>query len=356
MTAPPANPPARILLVRLSALGDVINTLPTLEALRRAFPAAHLGYAVEERNRDVIVGHPALDRVHVLERKRWRARLASPSQWLELRRDAARFVAELRAERYDAVLDLQGNFKGALHALACGAPRRIGFARGFCKELNFLASNEHVTPPGATEKVHRVLKFLALAEHLGASASEPRFRLPDLAAARERMGRALGEARVVEYAALHPGASGKGALKRWPPERFGALAERLERECGLASLVTWGPGERELAESVVAASGGRARLAPATGSVLDLAALLERARLFVGGDTGPMHLASAVSTPSVALFGPKDPRTYGPFHARRRVVAHGEPGAGRMEDISVEAALEACRALLAQVRGGASGR
>jgi ADP-heptose:LPS heptosyltransferase len=84
--------------------------------------------------------------------------------------------------------------------------------------------------------------------------------------------------------------------------------------------------------------------------VLDLAALLERARLFVGGDTGPMHLASAVSTPSVALFGPKDPRTYGPFHARRRVVAHGEPGAGRMEDISVEAAFAAARELLAELR------
>ncbi len=347
MAAAVLSSQARILVVRLSALGDVINTLPTVDALRSSWPRAHIGYAVEERNKDVIVGHPALDRVHVLERKRLRAALAAPTRWLELRRELARFVGELRAERYEVALDLQGNLKGALQTLACGAPRRVGFARGFCKELNHLFTNEHVTPPGATEKLHRVEKFLAQAAHLGAAVDAPRFRLPDFSSSRARVAQFLREEKLGEFVVLHPGASGKGALKRWPAERFGELAARIRAESKLASVVTWGPSERDLAHQVVAHSGGAARLSLATSSVLDLAALIGAARLFVGGDTGPMHLASAVSTPTVAMFGPKDPRTYGPFNARSRVVLRGEPGAARMQDISVEDALTAVRELLA---------
>lgn len=336
----------RILLIRSSALGDVINTLPTLEAVRAGWPRAHIGFAVEERNKDVIVGHPSLDRVHVLERKRMRALLASPARWPELRRELARFVGELRAERYEIALDLQGNFKGALQSMACGAPRRVGFARGFCKEFNHLFSNERVTPPGATEKLHRVRKFLAQAAHLGLAVDSPGYRLPDLSASRARVESFLREQGLDAFVVLHPGASGKGAHKRWPAERFGQLAARLRTELKLESVVTWGPSERELARQVVEHSGGAARAALATTSVLDLAALISAARLFVGGDTGPMHLASAVATPSVALFGPKDPQTYGPFHARSRVVLRGEPGAASMESIAVEDAFAAVRELI----------
>lgn len=349
MATPSLHARARVLVIRLSALGDVVNTLPTLEALRRGLPQAHIGFAVEDRAKDLLVGHPSVDRVHVLERKRLSALLARPSQWAAARRELAAFVRELRAERYEIALDLQGNFKGALHALCCGAPRRIGFARGHCKELNHLFSNEHVAPPGGTEKAHRVAKFLAQAAHLGVSVEAPSYRLPDLSESRSRLVAFLTEQRVGEFVALHPGASGKGALKRWPAERFGELAARIESELCLTPLVTWGPGEQPLAERVVAASRGAARLAPATKSVLDLAAVLARARLFVGGDTGPLHLASAVSTPSVALFGPKDPRTYGPFHARHRVVLRGTPGAASMEAISVDDAFAATAELSAEL-------
>ncbi len=337
---------ARILIVRLSALGDVINTLPTLDVLRRAWPRAHIGFAVEDRNQDVIVGHPGLNRVHVLQRKRMSGLLARPTQWLELRREVARYVAELRAERYEIALDLQGNFKGGLHSLVCGAPRRVGFARGFCKEWNYLFTNEHVTPHGAGEQVHRVQKFLAQAEHLGAAVGAPRFRLPELALSRERVTQFLRESALGEFVVLHPGASIAGARKRWPAERFGALAARIRDELKLACVVSWGPGERELAQQVVAHSDGAAHLALATTSVLDLAALLAEARLFVGGDTGPTHLARAVSAPTLALFGPTDPRTYGGSDPRSRILLRGEPGAARMEAISVDDTFAAARELL----------
>ncbi len=349
---PEARP--RILFIRLSALGDVVNTLPALEALRRGFPQAFIGFAVEDRAKDLIVGHPSVDRVHVLERKRWRTMLRSPSKWLAARRELAGFVRELRAERYGIALDFQGNFKGALHAVFSSAPRRVGFARGFNKELNHLFSNERVRPSSATERQHRVHKFLALAGYLGAPVDRASYRLPDLGASSARVAEFRRAANVGEYAALHPGASGRGALKKWPAERFGELAARIARECGLRPVITWGPGEQALAESVVAASGGSALLALQTTSVLDLAALIAGARIFVGCDSGPLHLASAVSTPSVALFGPKDPRTYGPFHARSRVVFHGEPGQGRMEDIPVDQAFSAVISLLSEVGAGAS--
>jgi heptosyltransferase-1 len=352
MSTPPDQARPRILFIRLSALGDVVNTLPALEALRRGFPHAHIGFAVEDRAKDLIVGHPSVDRVHVLERKRWRAMLRAPTQWLAARRELAGFVRELRAERYGIALDFQGNFKGALHSLFSSAPRRIGFARGFDREWSHLVSTEHVTPTAAGQTQHRVHKFLALAAHLGAPVDRPSYRLPDLGASKARVADFRRAAQVGEYVALHPGASGRGALKMWPAPRFGELAARIAHETGLRPVVTWGPGERPLAESVVAASGGAAVLALATTSVLDLAALVAGARLFVGCDSGPLHLASAVSTPSVALFGPKDPRTYGPFHPRNRVVAHGEPGRGSMDAISVEDAFSAVSSLLAELVAG----
>src|SRR4051794_36870517 len=142
MSAPP-----RVLMVRLSAIGDVVNTLPALTLLRGALPDAFLGFAVEDRARDVIVGHPMLDRVHVFPRRRWRALLRSgdPRSWIALGREVRAYAAELRSQRYEVVLDEQSNLKGAAHALASGAPRRVGFARGHDYELNHLLSTEQVT-------------------------------------------------------------------------------------------------------------------------------------------------------------------------------------------------------------------
>jgi ADP-heptose:LPS heptosyltransferase len=187
-----------------------------------------------------------------------------------------------------------------------------------------------------------VEKFLALAVSAGADPAGARYRLPEAPEAAARVDAWLRRERVARFAVLHPGSSARGREKRWPPDRFGTLAHLLAVRRGLASLVSFGPDERPLAEGVVAAGGGAARLAPPTAGVLELAALLARAALFVGGDTGPLHLASAVGTPSVALFGPKDPRVYAPWQARSRVVHR--PGA--MLGIGVDEALSAALELL----------
>jgi heptosyltransferase-1 len=336
--------PRRVLMVRLSAIGDVVNTLPALTLLRRALPDAFLGFAVEDRARDVIVGHPLLDRVHVFPRRRWRTllRSADPRTWLTLGREVRAYAAELRSERYDVVLDEQSNLKGAVHALATGAPRRVGFARGHGYELNHLLSTEQVTPPA--DRPHRVDKFVSMLGALGIDGGERSYVLPDDAAARDRVAAYL-TAEGLEprrFVVVHPGTSEHGAGKRWPAESFAELSRLVHDTLHLPVLVTWGPGEEELARGVCELAGPAARLAPRTGSLLELVELLRQASAFVSADTGPMHLAAAAGAPCVALFGPKDPAVYGPYgegHAVLRPAADG--GARSMAGLRPEQVLAA---------------
>lgn len=345
-----ARAPQRILLVRLSAVGDVVNTLPALEAIRSALPEAFLGFVVEDRAHDLIARHPSVDRVHLYRRKRWARMALQPTRWGVLYEEFGRFVRELRQERYEAALNFQSNLKGALHALLSGAPRRIGFARGHCREWSHLLANERVVPPEGG-RINRVEKFLSLAAALGIPIRGAAYRLPETRESALRVAGWRAREGLGEYVAIHPGTSDFGRIKRWPPERFAELAARIRAELGLPAVITWGPGERPLAERIVAAAGGGAILAPETSSILDLAEILRQARIFVGCDSGPLHLASAVGAPSVALFGPKDPRIYGPYNPFRRVVLKGEPGRAPMEAIEVGDAFDAVRALLDEVRG-----
>jgi lipopolysaccharide heptosyltransferase I len=335
----------RILLVRLSALGDVVNTLPAVSAVREAFPRARLGFIVEDRCRDVVLGHPAIDRVYVYPRKRWQSDFFRFWRWGRLVSEVGAFFREIRSERYDVALDFQGNLKGALHSWLSGSPERIGFARGHCSELNWLFSTFRVRP--ATE--YRVEKFLSLLAPLGIAPSRPRYVLPRSEESRARAQRSIRELGWGEgdYIVLHPGTSEFGKIKRWPLDRFGALARRLSAE-GHRVLVVWGPGERGMAETIAREGGPAVRVAMETRSILDLAELIAGARVFVGADSGPLHIASAVGVRSVALFGPKDPAVYGPYNPLGRVV-YKPDGAGpaSMEAITVEDAHAAVTSLAA---------
>jgi len=345
--------PRRVLLVRLSAVGDVVNVLPSVGLVRAALPEAHLAFAVEDRAADLVRGHPLLDEAIVFPRRRWREMLVSgsPVRAREAASEIAAYRRELRERRFDVSLDFQGNLKGALHAWASGAPRRIGFASGHDRELAHLFATERVVPPA--DRPHRVEKFASLATALGAPGEPLVFRLPESPGAVRRVDAALAAAGLAPgFLCLHPGTSGRGEAKRWATERFGALASEIRARRGLASLVTWGPGEEDLARQVERASGGAARPAPATASLLDLAEILRRAGLFVSGDTGPMHLAAACGTPCVALFGPKDPAVYRPWGSGHAVLR----GAGRggrlpaMDEIEVPAVVEAVLAALERPR------
>jgi ADP-heptose:LPS heptosyltransferase len=212
----------------------------------------------------------------------------------------------LRAERYDAVIDLQGLLKSAVLARAVGARRTVGFPRAHLREP--LARLFYTRTADVSRPVHVVFKNLALLEAVG--VREPRVEFPleipstDTA---EHVRRAAGAS---GYVLLNPGAAWPN--KRWPAKRFGWLASAIRERLGLSCVVLWGPGEKSLAADVVSASGGAAAMAPET-TLTDLFAIAREARLMVSGDTGPLHVAAAVGTPVVALFGPTWAERNGPW-------------------------------------------
>lgn len=290
----------KVLLVRLSAIGDVVHTLPVLPPLRRA--GHQVSWLVEPAARELLEGHPMLDLVVV----------APPAKRFSLAQARSTRQA-LRAGGFDVALDLQGLWKSAAWSRLAGARRTAGHeTRARREPLSRLLLHEAVAVP--KEAVHVIDKNLSLLRAVGVEAMGAReFPLPPL------VDPAAADTR--DFALLNPGGGWAGKL--WPAESFGALARHL-RERGLTSKVAWGPGERGLAERVAAASGGAAELAPPT-TLLQLTALARRARLVVAADTGPLHLACAVGAPVVALFGPTDPARNGPFSPRDVVVRRIPP-------------------------------
>ena len=277
----------KVLLVRLSAIGDVVHTLPVLPPLVRA--GHRVTWLVEPPARELLEGHPLLENVIVAPSPR-------RFSWSE----AAAVRSRLREQAFDVALDLQGLFKSAVWARAAGAGRVVGHEARVRREplSRWLL---HETVPATENHPHVIDKNLSLLRALGIDAvgarevalppPPPPVPLPENAAL------------------LNPGGGWAGKL--WPAESYGALARPL-RDRGLAPIVTWGPGERPLAEKVVAASAGAAEIAPPT-TLLQYTSLARRARLVVAADTGPLHLACAVGAAVVALFGPTDPARNGPF-------------------------------------------
>ena len=284
----------KILVVRLGALGDIVHAVPAVAALRRRHPAARIDWIVDERHRaavDLVQGVDAI--ISIDPSKRWRG--------------LPRVVRRLRADRYDVALDFQGLLKSAVLAELSGAARVIGFERSAVRERAAAwFYDEHVQiGPGR----HVIEKNLQLAAALGADGAQVAFPL-DVPSGPPIDG---------PYALLNPGAAWPN--KRWPPARFGEVAAWLRDRHGLPSLVLWGPTELALAQEVADGSSGAARPAPAT-RIGDVLALAKNARLMVSGDTGPLHLAAAVGTPLVGLYGPTSPRRNGPWRAEDVTISH----------------------------------
>ncbi|MBI4536867.1 MAG: lipopolysaccharide heptosyltransferase II [candidate division NC10 bacterium] len=295
----------RILLVKPSALGDVVHALPVAASLARRYPAVSLDWLVEEESADVVRGHPAVAETIVSRRLRWLRQLRNPSESLTAARQMAAFARRLRGARYDVVLDLQGLLKSAIYILCTGAPVRVGFAEGR-EGAPLVLTHRLMAPP---QPVHAVERYLALAAAVGATEAVREFRIPvapEDAAAAEGCLAGLPTPRVV----LHPVA--RWRTKLWEVARWRELAGRFSRQ-GMGVILIGGPGDLPVAEAIAAGMApGPRNLVGALG-LKPLAALLARVDLMVCVDSGPMHVASAVGTPVVALFGPTDPRRTGPL-------------------------------------------
>ena len=299
----------RILVLRLGAVGDVVRTLPAASALRAAHPGAHLAWLVEPAAQSVLAAQPWIDEVLVFPRERLRRALRR-LRWVEAARVLARFVAELRRRRFELVVDFHSIGKSALLARASGAPRRAAYTRPHGKECAWLLANARARL--RERHLSRYARNLALVRFLGLRAAPWGAPLRVAAEARRRIAEALGPG--APPALIHPGTSDATPHKRWSATGYAAVARELAAQ-GVPTVVAWGPAraERAFAESIVAAAAGAARLAPPTATLGDLAALCERARVFIGSDSGPLHVASLVGTPVVQILGPTDPVENAPY-------------------------------------------
>ena len=310
MTSEPRET-TRILLIRTSALGDIVHCLPALRALREHLPQARIGWVVEEVFAPLLTRDPDLDQVLTVRARQWRKSLLSPRTWRDIRSTLRR----IRDFDADVVLDLMGNHKAGVLAALSWCDRRIGLERRLRREpSSALWLSESVT----TKRPHAVDHALAVAAGLGASTGFQGF-------AREKVLAAAAHVDVPErgdYAVIHPGAA--WANKRYPTKSWGAVAAELARHTGWKILISTGPGEEDLADELVRSSEGTAEPASAN-SLPSLIALLAGSRLVLGGDTGPLHLAHALAVPTVFVHGPTDPVASGPYGAPERAIWHQLP-------------------------------
>lgn len=330
-----------VALVRLSSLGDVVHALPAAAALRAGLPGARLTWIAEAREAALLRDNPVVDEVVAVDTRRWR-RARRPVALAEAAGALAGLRERLRRAALDVVVDLQGTLKSGLLTAATRAPLRIGFAARHCREpLAALFTNRRVAPPARAQ--HVVDQNLALLQPLGVAGGPPIFSLPRDSRAEARADAILAEAGLKARDRLVMVTPGAGRPdKRWPAERFGALARHLA-ERGAAVLVLWGPAEQGAARTVArAAAPARVVLAPPT-DVGELTALLRRASVVVGADTGPLHLAAALGTVTVGLYGPTRAARNGPYGQVQRAL---ESPDGRLASLGVARVLAAVTAAL----------
>ena len=298
-------PPQRVLIVRLGAIGDVVNALTLAAALKQQYPGIHVGWLTHPLAEPLVRNNPCVDRVHKLPRKGMLAALPA------LRRD-------LRAERYDLVVDLQRLLKSAVLSRLAGAPRVLGYDKPRCKEGAWMLYGERI--PAGPLRAHMVDQYAEFASYLSCAGPVqhplPPIPAKDQAQAQEWLS-ALGDSPPL---VVHIGAS--KPENRWEPERYADLIEGLLDSQSGGVVLTGGPGDGPDAGPTRVRLADHPRFVDLLGrtDLLQLMAVFSRCRLFIGCDTGPMHLASALGLPVIALFGPADPLRTGPYGPQHRII------------------------------------
>jgi lipopolysaccharide heptosyltransferase I len=294
------------LVVRLTALGDILHTLPAVAALRAAHKNARIDWVVERKWAPVLEGSPALSEVIPFDRDSLLGALTC--------------VLRLRQKNYTCAIDFQGLYKSSVLAMLSAAPRRIGFERGWAREEGAsLLYTERVPPTGR----HVAELNYSLAEKAGAThPARPEYPLRIPAGGVASVRARLADRGIGDYIVVGPGGSWRA--KCWPAERYGAFCREFEKRHGLRAVVIHGPGEEPLAEEVSSAAHPAAPIVMAT-TIEELMGLLAHARCVVAADSGPLHLAAALGTRVVGLYGPTDPARNGPFVPSAVIVSEARP-------------------------------
>jgi lipopolysaccharide heptosyltransferase I len=307
----------RILIIKLGSLGDVVHTLPAVAALKKAYPQAEIDWLVEKKCSILLARNSLIHDVIEVDTQRWRKLPLS----LQVLSQIRGVLGRLRKNRYDVALDFQGLWKSAVFGYLSGARRLLGFSKEVLREPGCrILYDGRVSP--ADGAGHVIDIYNELVRGLGVETNGMRF---DLAVSEEDdtyVSSQLDSQEVREFVILNPG--GGWVTKQWDPSNYAALHIRLRQETGLQTILTWGPREEHLIEQIFEACKEDPPVTFPT-TIPQFIALVRRARLFVGGDTGPMHLAAACGTPVVGIFGPTSPVRNGPFGSNDIVVSHQVP-------------------------------
>jgi lipopolysaccharide heptosyltransferase I len=303
MSLPPDAEPKRILIIKPSSLGDIVDAMPAVGAIRRRFQKAHLAWLVKAEWAPILAGHPSIDQV-----------LSVPFRWNRI----GALIRSVRAD-FDLVVDLQGLLRSALLGAVSGAPERVGFSDAR-EGAAFFYSQPVVVPPSTP---HAVDRCLAVAAAIGAKTDPPTFDLLTSPDAQTRVNQFLRDAGLAGnrlIVVFH--ATARWNHKRWPPERFAKVADAVAAQGGAPVFI----GAASEREDIARIGAMMARLPVNAAGALTLpesAELMRRASFCVCNDSGPMHLAAAVGTPTIALFGPTDPKRVGPYGTGHRVIQKG---------------------------------
>lgn len=321
----------KFLILRMGALGDIIHTLPAVSALRDSYPKAQIDWLVDRKWSPLLERNPDVSATILMDRTSGRGVLSG--------------VQKLRAVKYTCVIDFQSLYRTAILGWLSGAPRRVGFVASYARERGAALFYTQTIKP---VRRHKVEHNLELVESLGAKANTIRFPLNISAEAESQVDSILNTHSIRDFFVLSPG--GGWGSKCWPAERYGALHRAIVSRYGWKGIVNFGPGERELAGNLCRTAGEPLPLVESF-NLSQLVALLKRAKLLVAADTGPLHLASALGTPVVGLYGPTDPARNGPYSAKDIVVRNataeettyrrGKVPAPSMLSITVEQVLDA---------------
>jgi len=301
-----------ILIVKLSAMGDVIHTLPSLSALRRIYPEAHITWVVEEAAADLVKNHPYLDAVLISGRKSWRKNFRN-GQFKKPLQEMSSFIKNLRQRHYDLVIDFHGLFKSSMIVFLSGGKRKLGYDS--LQELSGLFLNEKI--PEDMNK-HAVDRYLDFPRYLGAKVDRAQFVLPSDKEAEEQMQNLLRKYYLEDkiFIAINPVALWE--TKLWNNEKFARLADLINDE--LQMKVVFTGSEKEPIEKITSLMTNKGINLGGQTSLLELACLYKKAQMVISTDSGPMHLAAAVETPVIALFGPTDPARTGPYGAGHNII------------------------------------
>lgn len=336
-----------ILIIKLSAIGDVVHTLPALDALHHQFPDSNITWVVEEKASDIVKDHPYLKKLIVSKRKRWLKDLRKPSLWYPTLKEIISFMRELRSQEYDVVIDFQGLLKSAILVFFSRGKRKIGYSK--TREMSSLFLNEKI--PAYSLDQHAVDRNVNLSSYLGAQRDEITFPVFIEKEDKKKIGLLLsahGLSTSKPLIAIH--AQAGWTTKRWSPTKMARLSEQLMEIYDAQVIFIGGRDDYLSIENIISMMNHPAVNVAGKTSLKELAYLSSLLNLMITVDSGPMHIASAMGTPMVVLFGPTAPWKTGPYGDNAIIIRSKlfcSPCFKRkcdnkacMEEISVEAVLQ----------------